>query len=162
MDLFSPAQAPQITPLKSAEILLIRARSVQAKQLTREAQIAVVHGVECSSHVRDIGLPPRRIGKVLDGDVIRIELDCRRVEGSVDLVGEGGRRFSPEEGGRILARRAPRTDLAPNIALPEDTKLWAALQFASGGAWAGCVYNPERIVAALEAGRAAQTRAARE
>jgi dihydroxyacid dehydratase/phosphogluconate dehydratase len=89
------------------------------------------------------------IGKVLDGDTIRILLDIARNEGAIDLVGEGARRFAADEGQRILARRQPRPDLAPNAALPEDTKLWAALQSASGGAWAGCVYDVERILAAL-------------
>ena len=41
---------------------------------------------------------------------------------------------------------------APHPALPADTRLWAALQRASGGTWAGCVYDVDRIVAALEAG----------
>jgi len=71
------------------------------------------------------------------------------------LVGEGTRRFTPEEGVRVLARRAPRPDLAPNAALPGDTRLWAALQSAGGGTWAGCVYDADRIIAALERGRAA-------
>ena len=70
-------------------------------------------------------------------------------EGSVDLVGEGERRFTPEEGAQILARRATRKDLAPDPALPEDTRLWAALQLAGGGTWAGCVYDAERIRARL-------------
>ncbi|MEM8954755.1 MAG: hypothetical protein AAGD22_11430 [Verrucomicrobiota bacterium] len=34
--------------------------------------------------------------------------------------------------------------------LPEDTRLWAALQPASGGAWGQCVYDTESIVASLE------------
>jgi hypothetical protein len=65
------------------------------------------------------------------------------------LVGEGAHRFSPEEGEKILAQRSMRSDLAPNPALPDDTKLWAALQSASGGTWAGCVYDPERIMERL-------------
>ncbi len=64
-------------------------------------------------------------------------------------MGERGQRFASDEGGRILARRHSRPDLAPNAALPEDTKLWAALQSASGGAWAGCVYDTGKILAAL-------------
>ena len=36
--------------------------------------------------------------------------------------------------------------------LPDDTRLWAALQAASGGAWAGCVYDVERIIRLLEGG----------
>jgi hypothetical protein len=36
--------------------------------------------------------------------------------------------------------------------LPTDTRLWAALQRASGGTWGGCVYDTERIIELLEAG----------
>jgi len=89
------------------------------------------------------------IGKILDGDVIRIVIDRNKIEGSVDFVGEGSERFSPEGGAKRLAQRGMRKDLAPNAALPEDTKLWAALQVASGGTWAGCVYDAERIMERL-------------
>ena len=57
----------------------------------------------------------------MEGDAIRIVIDRNRIEGSVDLVGEGERRFTPEAGVAILARRATRKDLSPNVALPEDT-----------------------------------------
>ncbi|MXX84292.1 MAG: hypothetical protein F4Y70_12640, partial [Chloroflexi bacterium] len=40
--------------------------------------------------------------------------------------------------------------------LPDDTRLWAALQAASGGVWAGSVYDVDKIIAALQAGLAAQ------
>jgi hypothetical protein len=89
----------------------------------------------------------------LDGDLIRIQIDRGVAEGTVDLVGEGEQRFSPEAGAKILVQRTTRTDLRPNVALPEDTRLWAALQLASGGTWAGCVYDPERVIALLDAGR---------
>ena len=39
--------------------------------------------------------------------------------------------------------------MAPNPALPDDTRLWAALQLASGGTWAGCVYDPDKIASLL-------------
>jgi len=65
-------------------------------------------------------------------------------------VGEGTRRFDPEEGACVLKARPRRPDLAPDPALPADTRLWAALQAASGGTWGGCVYDPERIAALLE------------
>jgi hypothetical protein len=55
----------------------------------------------------------------------------------------------PEEGARILARRAPRADLAPDPELPADTRLWAALQQVSGGIWGGCVYDADAVVKAL-------------
>mgnify|MGYP003393911867 CR=1 FL=1 len=50
---------------------------------------------------------------------------------------------------RALAARSPHPDLAPDPALPDDTRLWAALQQASGGAWGGCVYDVEAILARL-------------
>ncbi len=49
----------------------------------------------------------------------------------------------------MLAARAPRADSAPDPRLPDDTRLWAALQAASGGTWGGCVYDVERIVEML-------------
>ncbi|HEY5233389.1 MAG TPA: YjhG/YagF family D-xylonate dehydratase, partial [Verrucomicrobiae bacterium] len=95
------------------------------------------------------GLAGGPIGKILDGDIVRIVIDRKEIQGSIDFIGEEARRFSPEEGEAILAQRSSRTDLAANRALPDDTKLWAALQQASGGTWAGCVYDPEKITALL-------------
>ncbi len=123
--------------------------------LLTDARFSGVSTGACIGHIGPEGLAGGPIGKVLDGDIIRIHIDRHRIEGTVDLVGEGVRRFTAEEGREILARRAPRRDLSPNAALPEDTRLWAALQLASGGTWAGCVYDPDRIMAVLEAGRAA-------
>jgi hypothetical protein len=34
-------------------------------------------------------------------------------------------------------------------ALPPETRLWAALQDASGGTWGGCVFDVEAIIKAL-------------
>lgn len=117
--------------------------------LLTDARFSGVSTGACIGHIGPEGLAGGPIGKILDGDVIQIVIDRNRVEGSVDLVGEGERRFNPEEGEKILAQRSMRKDLAPNAALPEDTKLWAALQSASGGTWAGCVYDAERIVERL-------------
>jgi xylonate dehydratase len=123
--------------------------------LLTDARFSGLSTGACIGHIGPEGLASGPIGKVLDGDIIRIHIDGKRNEGSVDLIGEGQRRFTPEEGGRVLAARASRKDLAPNAALPEDTRLWAALQMAGGGTWAGCVYDPEQIIAALKAGQAA-------
>jgi len=48
-----------------------------------------------------------------------------------------------------------RSDLAPQTGLPDDTRLWAALQEACGGTSGGCVYDVDTIVEILEAGRKA-------
>ncbi|HXS68510.1 MAG TPA: dihydroxy-acid dehydratase, partial [Candidatus Polarisedimenticolia bacterium] len=124
--------------------------------LLTDARFSGVSTGACIGHIGPEGLAGGPIGKVLDGDVVRIVIDRNRIEGTVDLVGEGKQRFSPEAGEKILARRATRKDLAPNPALPTDTKLWAALQLASGGTWGGCVYDPERITELYLKSRAAE------
>jgi hypothetical protein len=60
-----------------------------------------------------------------------------------------------EAGSAILAKRGPRTDLAADPNLPDDTRLWAALQDVSGGTWGGCVFDAEKILRVLEAGKKA-------
>lgn len=119
--------------------------------LLTDARFSGVSTGACVGHIGPEGLVGGPIGKVLDGDSIRVVIDRSRHEGSIDLVGEGSRRFTPEEGVRVLSQRTVRKDLARNPALPDDTRLWAALQTAGGGAWGGCVYDVDRIVEALGA-----------
>ena len=59
-----------------------------------------------------------------------------------------------EDAARTLAERPMHPDIAPDPRLPDDTRLWAALQEASGGPWGGAVYDVEAIVRTLQAGRA--------
>jgi putative YjhG/YagF family dehydratase len=110
-----------------------------------DARFSGVSTGACIGHVGPEALAGGPIGKVRNGDLIRIAIDRERLEGSIDLVGEGGREFTAEEGAQVLAARAPRSDLAPDPDLPEDTRLWALLQEASGGTWGGCVYDAEAI-----------------
>jgi xylonate dehydratase len=121
--------------------------------LLTDARFSGVSTGACIGHIGPEALAGGPIGKLREGDLIRIEIDCRRIEGRVDFIGEDGRRFEAAEGAQVLARRASRADLAPHDKLPADTRLWAALQQASGGTWAGCVYDPDKIMAALEAGQ---------
>jgi dihydroxyacid dehydratase/phosphogluconate dehydratase len=120
--------------------------------LVTDARFSGVSTGACIGHVGPEALADGPIGKLHDGDRIRIVIDRNKMEGSLDLVGEGERIFSPEEGARVLATRALRKDLAPAAQLPEDTRLWAALQQAGGGTWGGCVYDVEAIVGLLRAG----------
>lgn len=120
--------------------------------LITDARFSGVSTGACIGHVGPEALAGGPVGKVRDGDTIRVVIDRNRLEGSVDLVGEEGRRFSPEEGARVLAARAPREDLSADPDLPDDTRLWAALQQAGGGTWGGCVYDVDRILELLEAG----------
>ena len=92
------------------------------------------------------------IGRLRDGDRVSFMIDPIRLEGTVDLVGEGQERFSPEEGERRLAKRPTHPGLTTDDAVPEDTRLWALLQAASGGTWGGCVYDYRSIADRLASG----------
>ena len=59
-------------------------------------------------------------------------------------------RSRPTKEPRFSPTRPPRDDLQPDADLPDDTRLWAALQAVGGGTWGGCVYDVEAIVAALK------------
>jgi len=114
-----------------------------------DARFSGVSTGACIGHVGPEALAGGPIGRVLEGDLIRIVVDRNRLEGTVDLVGHGENIFGPEEGARVLASRPPRPDLGPDKDLPEDTRLWALLQQAGGGTWGGCVYDLDAIAAAL-------------
>jgi dihydroxyacid dehydratase/phosphogluconate dehydratase len=120
--------------------------------LVTDARFSGVSTGACIGHVGPEALAGGPLGKLRDGDVIRIEIDRGKLEGWLDFVGEAGRRFSAEQGAAILAQRPSRSDLAPAANLPADTRLWAALQQAGGGTWGGCVYDVESVLALLEAG----------
>ncbi len=110
----------------------------------------------CIGHIAPEALAGGPVGKVLEGDIIQIIIDCNKLEGSVDLIGEQNTptdQRSVELGTRILEKRPMRSDLAPRIDLPDDTRLWAALQQAGGGTWGGCVYDVDAIVEKLNAGK---------
>jgi putative YjhG/YagF family dehydratase len=121
--------------------------------LITDARFSGVSTGACIGHVGPEALAGGPLGKLRDGDVVRIVIDRVKLEGSVDFVGEGLRRFTAEEGAKVLALRASRDDLAPAAGLPDDTRLWAALQQAGGGAWGGCVYDVESVLALMAAGR---------
>jgi len=120
-----------------------------------DARFSGLSAGACIGHVSPEALAGGPIGKLRDGDLIEIIIDRARLEGSVNLVGEAGRVSGAEEGARVLAARSPRTDLAADHALPDDTRLWAALQDASGGPWGGSVFDVEGILKTLAAGKRA-------
>jgi dihydroxyacid dehydratase/phosphogluconate dehydratase len=115
-----------------------------------DARFSGVSTGACIGHISPEALADGPIGRVREGDTIEIVVDREALQGSVNLVGEGEERFSAEEGSRRLALRAARADLAPHPALPDDTRLWAALVQASGGVWGGCVYDVDAILAQLQ------------
>jgi putative YjhG/YagF family dehydratase len=117
-----------------------------------DARFSGVSTGACIGHISPEALAGGPLGGVRDGDWIEIAVDRNALKGTVNLVGEGEQRFGVEEGTRRLAEREPRPDLAPHPALPDDTRLWAALVQASGGVWGGCVYDADAIVRQLAQG----------
>jgi putative YjhG/YagF family dehydratase len=125
--------------------------------LITDARFSGVSTGACIGHVGPEALPGGPIGKLIDGDQIQIRVDRNRLEGSIDLVGHGDQIFGVEAGTQVLAERSPRPDLAPDDLLPDDTRLWAALQSVGGGTWGGCVYDVDSIIETLEAGMKRET-----
>ena len=117
--------------------------------LLTDARFSGVSTGACIGHIGPEALAGGPIGKVLDGDLIEIIVDRNTLQGAVNLVGAGGQHFGAEQGTLLLNARAPRPDLAPDPDLPDDTRLWAALQNAGGGTWGGCVYDADAITAGL-------------
>ena len=131
-----------------------------------DARFSGVSTGACIGHVGPEALAGGPIGKLRDGDLIEIKIDRNDLSGSVDLVGVDGRDLSPGEAGALLDSRQPHPGLQPHPDLPADTRLWAALQAASGGVWAGSVYDVDKITKVLNAGlrtvKARETEAAAE
>jgi len=113
--------------------------------LVTDGRFSGVSTGACIGHVGPEALAGGPIGKVRNGDRIRVVIDRVRLEGSIDFVGEGATSFAPDTGAQILKARLPRPDLAPHPDLPADTRLWAALQQLGGGTWGGCVFDAEAI-----------------
>jgi putative YjhG/YagF family dehydratase len=114
-----------------------------------DARFSGVSTGACIGHITPEALAGGPVGKLLDGDIVEIVVDRVNLTGSVNLVGQAGDLFGASEGARVLASRALRPDLAPDPALPSETRLWAALQHVSGGPWGGCVYDTDAILQAL-------------
>jgi dihydroxyacid dehydratase/phosphogluconate dehydratase len=162
-------------PLKPGDVLVLMGRGPMGagmeeiyqitsalKHLSFGKQIAVVtdarfSGVStgaCIGHVGPEALAGGPIGRVRDGDLIRIVVDRVNLDGAIDLIGSPGEEFGAVEGARVLAARPPHPELSPDPELPDDTRLWAALQAVGGGTWGGCVYDPDAIITMLRAGLA--------
>ena len=93
----------------------------------------------CIGHVSPEAWADGPIGKLRDGDPIRIRIDVKNLEGTLDYTG-------PEE---EFAKRSANPLLQPIADTPDDTRLWAALQNVCGGSWGGCVFDADTIIEKL-------------
>lgn len=120
--------------------------------LITDARFSGVSTGACIGHVGPEALAGGPIGKLRHGDMIEIIVDRENLVGSVNFVGTKDKSLNNEEAESLLEARKLHPDLKPNPGLPDDTRLWAALQAASGGTWKGSVYDTNRIIEVLNAG----------
>jgi putative YjhG/YagF family dehydratase len=100
----------------------------------------------CIGHISPEAWAGGPIARLRDGDPIRVVIDTRNLEGTVEFTGNV----------QEFAARTPHPSLQPDPRVPADTRLWAALQNASGGSWGGCVYDADRVAELLARGLGAE------
>src|SRR5690606_9879059 len=122
--------------------------------LITDARFSGVSTGACIGHVGPEGLADGPIGKLRDGDIIEVKVDTVQLVGHVHFLGTEDKPVSPEQGAVILNERE-RIAIKPAEDLPDDTRLWAALQKVSGGTWNGSIYDVDKIIEVLEAGEKA-------
>jgi putative YjhG/YagF family dehydratase len=128
-----------------------------------DARFSGVSTGACIGHIGPEALAGGAIGKLRDGDMVRIAIDRNTLEGRIDFIGaDADAPLDPVAAGELLAQRAVHREIAPHARLPADTRLWAALQEASGGIWAGCVYDVDAIIETLRVGREELARRGRD
>jgi len=120
--------------------------------LLTDARFSGLSTGACIGHIGPEALDGGPVGRVRDDDVIEIVIDRAQLTGSVSLVQVGDVPLDDDAATAVLRSRVPHPGLAPHAQLPDDTRLWAALQRVSGGTWAGCVFDVDRIVDVLDAG----------
>ena len=118
--------------------------------LVTDARFSGVSTGACIGHVGPEALAGGPIGKLKEGDLLDIEIDRVKLEGSVNLVGENGQFLGVEWGNSQIQGRQLRSDLHADENLPDDTRLWANLQALSGGTWGGCVYDADCLEKAIK------------
>lgn len=117
-----------------------------------DARFSGVSTGACVGHIGPEALAGGPIGKVRDGDLIEIVVDRDGLTGRINVVSTADGSLPSSEIASLLQSRTPHPNLKAHPKLPDDTRLWAALQQASGGMWAGCIYDVDRIIEVINAG----------
>jgi len=139
------AGMPETYQITSALKYLTKSKGVV---LLTDGRFSGVSTGPCVGHISPEAWAGGPLGRLRDGNPLRIRIDTRNLEGSIDFVPSPG---NAQSGESELLRRPLSPKLERNAAVPEDTLLWAALQSVSGGSWGGCVYDAKRITELLGA-----------
>ena len=84
-------------------------------------------------------------GPYITGNNKKTYIDLTSVSGTI-LLGHNNKIFGAINGTKLLQARSLRPALQTDALIPDDTRLWAALQSVSGGTWGGCVYDVDTII----------------
>ncbi|MES2707752.1 MAG: YjhG/YagF family D-xylonate dehydratase [Verrucomicrobiota bacterium] len=120
--------------------------------LVTDARFSGVSTGACIGHAGPEALAGGPLGRLREGDRLRIEINLRELTGTVDFTGataDSASSLEPELAAAVLSGRPPHPGLAPHPELPDDTRLWAALQQISGGTWGGCVFDADAVLQRL-------------
>ena len=98
----------------------------------------------CFGHVSPEALAGGPIGKLRDNDIIEIAVDRLTLTGSVNFIGTADNPLTPEEG-HASWQCGRRTRTCTPTTLPDDTRLWAALQSVSGGTGKAVFMTPIKL-----------------
>jgi xylonate dehydratase len=123
--------------------------------LLTDARFSGVSTGACIGHIGPEALAGGPIGRLRDGDLIEIVIDRTNLTGQINLVGTSEEDLTPEQAAHLLRDREAHPNLHPRPDLPDDTRLWAALQSICGGTWGGSVYDVDEIIRVIEAGKKA-------
>ncbi len=121
--------------------------------IVTDARFSGVSTGACIGHAGPEALAGGPLGKVQDGDTIEIIVDRNQLSGSVNLIAAGGKTLTILQATELLKQRGVHAELKADHRLPDDTRLWAALQQIGGGTWGGCVYDVDEILKVIERGR---------
>ncbi|MFD1670650.1 YjhG/YagF family D-xylonate dehydratase [Agrilactobacillus yilanensis] len=122
--------------------------------LVTDARFSGVSTGACFGHIGPEALSGGPIGKLREGDIIELIVDTVNLKGSINFIGTKDQSVSYDQGAQILANRETNSAVKPDSDLPDDTRLWAALQSIGGGTWSGSVYNVDKIIDTINAGKA--------
>ncbi|WP_145537672.1 YjhG/YagF family D-xylonate dehydratase [Yersinia alsatica] len=121
--------------------------------LLTDARFSGVSTGACVGHIGPEALVGGPIGKLRDGDIIEMIIDRNNLVGSINFIGTEDNPLSFTDAAAVLEKRSLHPDLKPHADLPDDTRLWAALQSVSGGTWTGSIYDVDKIIEVISVGQ---------
>lgn len=94
----------------------------------------------CIGHVGPEALAGGPLGKLRDGDLVKIDISKNGCSGEISYAGN-----DPGFG-----NRPTHPALVADPGLPDSVRLWAALQDTGGGTWGGCLPDVDEVIGRLK------------